>query len=119
MSKDAALRHTVAFVCVFLMGVGSASAPAQPATVLRNATLIDCTGKTIIPGLISAHSHLGVLENNAENTAAAYNLPNVGPRTAEEARQEVDTLAADRADLQKIAAIYHRGRLVPNPAPKD
>jgi len=39
--------------------------------------VIDCTGKTIIPGLISAHSHLGVLENNAENTATAYNLPNI------------------------------------------
>jgi imidazolonepropionase-like amidohydrolase len=40
-------------------------------------TVIDCTGKTIIPGLISAHSHIGVLENNAENTATAYNPPNV------------------------------------------
>jgi imidazolonepropionase-like amidohydrolase len=39
--------------------------------------VVDCTGKTIIPGLISAHSHLGVLENNAENTATAYNLPNI------------------------------------------
>jgi imidazolonepropionase-like amidohydrolase len=39
--------------------------------------VIDCTGKTIIPGLISAHSHLGVLENNAENSPTAYNLPNV------------------------------------------
>src|ERR1035438_10349425 len=35
--------------------------------------VVDCTGKTIIPGLISAHSHLGVLENNAVNTATAYN----------------------------------------------
>ncbi len=41
------------------------------------ATIIDCTGKTIIPGLISAHSHLGVLANNAEPSDTAYNLPNV------------------------------------------
>jgi imidazolonepropionase-like amidohydrolase len=41
------------------------------------ATIVDCTGKTILPGLISAHSHLGVIENNAEPSATAYNLPNV------------------------------------------
>ena len=39
--------------------------------------IVDCTGKTIIPGLISAHSHLGVLQNNAIPSADAYNLPNV------------------------------------------
>jgi len=41
------------------------------------APLVDCTGKTVIPGLISAHSHLGVLANNAEPSDTAYNLPNV------------------------------------------
>src|SRR5690348_4107854 len=38
------------------------------------ATIVDCTGKTILPGLISAHSHLGVLANNAEPSDKAYNL---------------------------------------------
>jgi imidazolonepropionase-like amidohydrolase len=42
-----------------------------------NERVIDCTGKTIIPGLISAHSHIGVLQSNAENSAATYNQPNV------------------------------------------
>ena len=42
-----------------------------------DATIVDCSGKTIIPGLISAHSHLGVLANNAEPSDKAYNLPNV------------------------------------------
>jgi imidazolonepropionase-like amidohydrolase len=41
------------------------------------ATVVDCTGKFILPGLISAHSHLGVIQNNAEPSATAYNLPNV------------------------------------------
>jgi imidazolonepropionase-like amidohydrolase len=129
---------------------------------------VDCTGKTIIPGLISAHSHLGVLENNVQNTATAFNQPNVvsslnqferygittivslglnrdlvyglrgqqragslggatlltagrgigvpdgapplqvatdqvsRPKTADEARQEVDTFAANHADLVKM-----------------
>jgi imidazolonepropionase-like amidohydrolase len=42
-----------------------------------DAQVIECNGRSVIPGLISAHSHLGVLQNNAENTAAAYNEPNV------------------------------------------
>jgi imidazolonepropionase-like amidohydrolase len=40
-------------------------------------TIIDGTGKFVIPGLISAHSHLGVLLNNATPSPTAYNLPNV------------------------------------------
>jgi dihydroorotase-like cyclic amidohydrolase len=39
--------------------------------------VIDCTGKTIMPGLISAHSHIGVLQSNAANSATAYNQSNV------------------------------------------
>jgi imidazolonepropionase-like amidohydrolase len=40
-------------------------------------TIVNCTGETVIPGLISAHSHLGVLEDNATPSATAYNLANV------------------------------------------
>lgn len=43
----------------------------------EGATVVDCTGETIIPGLISAHSHLGVLDNNATPSPNAYNMPNV------------------------------------------
>ena len=39
--------------------------------------VVDCTGKTIIPGLISAHSHVGILLNNAEPSATAYTTENV------------------------------------------
>ena len=38
---------------------------------------VDCTGKTIIPGLISAHSHVGLLKDDAENSATAYTRENV------------------------------------------
>jgi imidazolonepropionase-like amidohydrolase len=41
------------------------------------ATVVDCTGKTIIPGLISAHSHVGILLNNADSSATAYTTENV------------------------------------------
>ncbi len=43
----------------------------------KGANVIDCTGKTIIPGLISAHSHLGILLNNAEPSPDAYTAENV------------------------------------------
>jgi imidazolonepropionase-like amidohydrolase len=38
---------------------------------------VDCTDKTIIPGLISAHSHVGLLKDDAENSATAYTRENV------------------------------------------
>jgi imidazolonepropionase-like amidohydrolase len=39
--------------------------------------IVNLSGKTVMPGLITAHSHLGVLENNTVNTATAFNAPNV------------------------------------------
>jgi imidazolonepropionase-like amidohydrolase len=35
------------------------------------------TGKTVMPGLMSAHSHLGLLVDDAENSATAYTRENV------------------------------------------
>lgn len=43
----------------------------------KGTNVIDCTGKTIIPGLISAHSHLGILLNNTEPSPNAYTTENV------------------------------------------
>jgi len=65
----------------------SQSAPAS-------ATIVDCTGKTIIPGLISAHSHLGVLEDNATPSATAYNLPNVTAALAQFERFGITTIVS-------------------------
>ncbi|HEY6414064.1 MAG TPA: amidohydrolase family protein [Edaphobacter sp.] len=48
-----------------------------PAGKPTGATVVDCTGKTIIPGLISAHSHVGILLNNADSSATAYTTENV------------------------------------------
>ncbi len=47
------------------------------ATTSSGVTVIDCTGKWIMPGIISAHAHLGVLIANAEPSDAAYTAPNV------------------------------------------
>jgi imidazolonepropionase-like amidohydrolase len=35
----------------------------------RGGTVRDMVGKTVMPGLISAHSHLGLLVGDAENSA--------------------------------------------------
>jgi len=43
----------------------------------KNIDVVDCTGKTVIPALISAHSHLGILLNNAEPSPNAYTVENV------------------------------------------
>ena len=48
-----------------------------PAAASTPKGAVDCTGKTIIPGLISAHSHVGMLINLAEGSATAYTKENV------------------------------------------
>lgn len=58
------------------------------------AVWVDCTGKTIIPGLLSAHSHVGVLENNADNSATAYTEANVTAALAQFERYGITTVLA-------------------------
>jgi imidazolonepropionase-like amidohydrolase len=55
-------------------------------------TVIDCTGKTIIPGLISAHSHVGILLNNADPSATAYTTENVTAALNQYERYGVTTI---------------------------
>jgi imidazolonepropionase-like amidohydrolase len=112
------------------------SVTSTSATHPKDASLVHCTGKTVIPGLISAHSHLGVLQDNATPSLTAYNLPNVTaalnqferygvttmvslgvnrappfdlppdqidrPKTAAEARAEVDRFAGLHTDIIKV-----------------
>lgn len=79
-----------------------------------DATLVDCTGKTIIPGLISAHSHLGVLENNADPSPSAYNTPNVTAALAQFERFGVTTIVSlglNRDLVYDLRAQQHAGTL--------
>ena len=41
------------------------------------AQVRDLTGKTVLPGLISAHSHLGLMLDDAESSASGYTRENV------------------------------------------
>lgn len=48
----------------------------KPAVVPKNAKVIDATGETLMPGIINAHGHLGLVEG-AKNSATAYTEDNV------------------------------------------
>jgi imidazolonepropionase-like amidohydrolase len=43
----------------------------------KGVTVKELSGKTVMPGIISAHSHLGLLLQNAEPSAAGYTRENV------------------------------------------
>src|ERR1700754_3521411 len=48
----------------------------KPLTVAKGAKVIDATGETLMPGIINAHGHLGLVEG-AKNSATAYTEENV------------------------------------------
>ena len=77
----------------FAAGLIESIAPTS-STTPQGVTIIDCSGKTLIPGLISAHSHLGVLEANATPSATAYNLPNVTAALNQFERYGVTTIVS-------------------------
>jgi imidazolonepropionase-like amidohydrolase len=78
------------------------------------AVVVDCSGKTVIPGLISAHSHLGVIENNDQSSATAYNLPNVTAALNQFERYGVTTmlsLGLNRDIVYDLRAQQRAGKL--------
>ncbi len=60
----------------------------------KGADVVDCTRKTIIPGLISAHSHLGILLNNADPSPNAYTNENVTAALNQFERYGVTTIVS-------------------------
>ncbi len=60
----------------------------------KDADIVDCTGKVIIPGLISAHSHLGILVNNADPSPDAYTTENVTAALNQFERYGVTTIVS-------------------------
>jgi imidazolonepropionase-like amidohydrolase len=70
------------------------SVTSSSASYPKDASVVDCTGKTVIPGLISAHSHLGVLQDNAAPSFTAYNLPNVTAALNQFERYGVTTIVS-------------------------
>jgi imidazolonepropionase-like amidohydrolase len=99
----------------------------------KGVQVVDCTGKTVIPGLISAHSHLGILLNNADSSPNAYTAENVSTALNQFERYGVTTVVSlglnrdlvyDLRDQQRdgklggaILLTAGRGIGVPNGAP--
>ena len=48
----------------------------NPASLPNGAEVVDCAGKTLMPGLIDAHMHIGMFEGDAE-AQARCNLPSM------------------------------------------
>jgi imidazolonepropionase-like amidohydrolase len=60
----------------------------------KDIAVIDCTGKTVIPAFISAHSHLGILLNNADSSPDAYTAENVTAALNQFERYGVTTIVS-------------------------
>ena len=56
------------------------------------AQVLDLTGKTVMPGLISAHSHLGLIVDDAESSATGYTRENVTAQLKQYERYGVTTI---------------------------
>jgi imidazolonepropionase-like amidohydrolase len=80
----------------------------------KKVEIVDCTGKTIIPGLISAHSHLGILLNNADPSPDAYTAENVTAALNQFERFGVTTIVSlglNRDLVYDLREQQHDGKL--------
>ena len=56
--------------------------PAATTAIPKDATVVDLTGRTIMPGLVNAHGHLGLTSGNSLNPQN-YNRENVARQLAQ------------------------------------
>src|SRR3954462_10227793 len=68
--------------------------PAFKKDAPKDVDIVDCAGKTVIPGLISANSHLGILLDNAAPSATAYTTENVTAALTQFERYGVTTIVS-------------------------
>lgn len=61
-------------------------------TVPKGVDVRDLGGKTVMPGLISAHSHLGLIVDDAESSASGYTRENVTVQLKQFERYGVTTI---------------------------
>jgi imidazolonepropionase-like amidohydrolase len=64
----------------------------QTMVVPKGAEVRELAGKTVIPGLISAHSHLGLIVDDAEPSATGYTRENVTAQLKQFERYGVTTI---------------------------
>jgi imidazolonepropionase-like amidohydrolase len=74
----------------------------------------ELSGKTVMPGLISAHSHLGLIVDDAESSATGYTRENVTAQLRQFERYGVTTimsLGANRDLVYELREEQRKGRL--------
>ena len=82
--------------------------------VPKGVEVRELSGKTVIPGLISAHSHLGLIVDDAESSAVGYTRENVTAQLKQFERYGVTTilsLGANRDLVYELRDEQRRGRL--------
>jgi imidazolonepropionase-like amidohydrolase len=82
--------------------------------VPKGAQVRELSGKTVMPGLISAHSHLGLMVDNAESSATAYTRENVSAQLKQFERYGVTTimsLGVNRDLVYELREEQRAGRL--------
>ena len=82
--------------------------------VPKGAEVRELTGKTVMPGLISAHSHLGLIVDDAESSATGYTRENVAAQLKEFERCGVTTimsLGANRDLVYELREEQRKGKL--------
>lgn len=80
----------------------------------KGAAVKHLAGKTVMPGIISAHSHLGLLIDDAEPSGAAYTRENVTAELKQFERYGVTTimsLGANRDLVYELREEQHEGKL--------
>jgi imidazolonepropionase-like amidohydrolase len=83
-------------------------------TAPKNVAVRELAGKTVMPGLISAHSHLGLLDEDAESAATAYTRENVTAQLKQFERYGVTTimsLGVNRDLAYELRGEQRSGRL--------
>ena len=82
--------------------------------VPKGVPVRELSGKTVMPGLISAHSHLGLIVDDAESSATGYTRENVTAQLKQFERYGVTTimsLGVNRDLVYELREEQRRGRL--------
>jgi imidazolonepropionase-like amidohydrolase len=82
--------------------------------VPKGVPVRELSGKTVMPGLISAHSHLGLIVDDAESSATGYTRENVTAQLKEFERYGVTTimsLGLNRDLVYELREEQRKGRL--------
>jgi imidazolonepropionase-like amidohydrolase len=79
-------------VCLLLRNGRIAAIGGVEMSAPKGTQVKELSGKTVMPGLISAHSHLGLLADDAENSATGYSRENVTAQLNQFERYGVTTI---------------------------